>query len=207
MRQLGRGARDDRLPGKKIADQRLERLPIVGTDGRGAHAARVAVQAQHPHLAAVSIQGELAAVAVDQIRQVLEPLPLPSVVAGVGGRVGTLARCLQLSVAAQQTANGDAEIRFAALVGEQGFTNRQHLLTGGGTGIGEQLLERGTKLVLRFATDLGCEFAPHGLGETFKGRVHVGVAVLSCPGRCAGADWPLCHIVPAMMSQKPATGS
>ena len=103
------------------------------------------------HQLAIAPQAEAIAVRVDQVRQVLQPLPLFLVVLVLeAARIGTFAGRLELDESDQRALHGHGVIGTNLQVGEGRFADRDHLARREAAQpreLCQQLLERGTKLV------------------------------------------------------------
>ena len=150
--RLGRTRRDG-LPLQEIPEQRQQTRPRHQCRASGLD---VTLQAHHGgHQFAVVPEAELVAIAVEQVGQGLQPLPLGLVVRVLeAARVSAFARRLQLDEADQRAVHGGGVVGPGAQIGDGTLAHRDHdalAKTAQRRQVVEQAFERAADLVFRLA--------------------------------------------------------
>ena len=144
--------RQDRRPGKEVAQQALDGAGVVPAHRVRAVLHRVAGQLGHlADALAAAVQRPMAAVAVEQVGDGGEAVELRPVVPAEAARIRPDAGRLEFRVAQQGALVVDGEVRAAQAVRQGGLPGAGQFPAQGGAGRGDEVLERAAQLLLRRA--------------------------------------------------------
>ena len=135
---------------------------------------------------AVAVQRPLATVGVYQVGQIPEALPLLPVVALVAPRVRALAGRLEFDIAAEQAADGHADVGADAQVGGPHLGGGPYLQLAVGPGGAQQVNHGRLQLIFGVGLDARAPAFLQHPGQAPQGRVPIGAGVHRGNSRTAG---------------------